>query len=134
MGLLLGPLQVPLGKGQRFIILHAGSEKGFVNNALLLFKSRSTKDYHEEIDGDRFEEWFKNQLLPNITPHSIIVMDNAKYHSVEINKAPISSNRKQDMKEWVKTRGINHDTSAVKQAIYSVVLQNKDRISILPQD
>ena len=49
------PLQVPLGKGQRFIILHAGSEKGLVNNALLLFKSRSTKDYHEEMDGDRFE-------------------------------------------------------------------------------
>ena len=32
---------------------------------------------------ERFEEWFHNQLLhvPNIADHSIIVMDNASYHS-----------------------------------------------------
>ena len=78
------------------------------------------------MDGDRFEKWLKNQLLPNIPPHSIIVMDNAKYHSVEINKAPISSNRKQNMIDWLQTRGINHDPSVVKPVIYSVVVQHKD--------
>ena len=34
---------------------------------------------------ERFEDWFQNQLLhvhvPNIPDHSIIVMDNASYHS-----------------------------------------------------
>ncbi|PSN34318.1 hypothetical protein C0J52_25946, partial [Blattella germanica] len=43
-GLIDPPLQVPLGKGQRFIILHAGSAAGFVPNGLYLFKSRSTKE------------------------------------------------------------------------------------------
>ena len=121
------PLKVPLGKGQRFIIVHAGSVEGFVQNALYLFKSRSTKDYHEEMDGDRFEEWFKNQLLPNIPARSIIVLDNAKYHSMEINKAPVSSTRKQDMQEWLQERKIEYDPSATKPILYSIILQHKDK-------
>ncbi|PSN53996.1 hypothetical protein C0J52_13484 [Blattella germanica] len=68
------------------------------------------------------------------SPQHSTSLHNAKYHSVEINKAPISSNQKQDMKDWLQTRGINHDPSAVKPVIYSVVLQHKDRISILPPD
>ena len=95
------PLSVPLGKGQRFIILHAGSTAGFVPNGLYLFKSRSTKNYHEETDGQRFKEWFKNQLPPNIRPNSIIIIDNGKYHSVEINKAPILNNKKQELQDWL---------------------------------
>ena len=40
----------------------------------------STGDYHNEMCGESFEEWFKSQLLPNIPPSSLIVMDNAPYH------------------------------------------------------
>ena len=29
----------------------------------------------------RLEEWFQDALLPNISPKSLIVMDNASYHS-----------------------------------------------------
>ena len=29
----------PISKGQRLIIIHAGGERGFVNNGLLIFKS-----------------------------------------------------------------------------------------------
>ena len=60
------------------------------------------------------------------SPQHSTSLHNAKYHSVEINKAPISSNQKQDMIDWLQTRGINHDPSAVKPVIYSVVLQHKD--------
>lgn len=67
------PLCVPLGKGQRFIVLHAGSECGFVPNGLLLFKSK-TNNYHEEMEGNVFKNWFVNTLLPNIPQNAIIVM------------------------------------------------------------
>ena len=56
-------LKNPSGKGKRLIVLHIGSESGFVENGLLLFESKSTKDYHEEMDGKRFEEWF-SRILP----------------------------------------------------------------------
>lgn len=32
-------LQKPISKGQRLIIVHAGGEKGFIENGLLIFKS-----------------------------------------------------------------------------------------------
>ena len=55
-----------LGKGQRYIIVHAGSSEGFILNGLLYFRSKSTKDYHEEMEG-----------ASNVPQNSIIVMDNA---------------------------------------------------------
>ncbi|KAJ4445839.1 hypothetical protein ANN_12524 [Periplaneta americana] len=47
-------------------------DTGFIPNALLTFKSKSTKDYHEEMDSTVFKNWFINQLLPNIPLNSII--------------------------------------------------------------
>ena len=44
-------------KGSRLIILDAVTGDGFVPNALLTFQSKSTKDYHEEMDGPRFQKW-----------------------------------------------------------------------------
>ncbi|XP_057671272.1 uncharacterized protein LOC130903016 [Diorhabda carinulata] len=41
-------LKSPSGKGKRLIILHAGCEQGFVNDALLVFESKKTGDYHED--------------------------------------------------------------------------------------
>ena len=91
--------RTPIGKGSCIIVVHAGSTDGFVKNALLVFQSESTKDYHEKMDSDRFFKWFKEQLLPNIPPNSYIVMDNASYHSRELNKAPTSNSLKADMQQ-----------------------------------
>ena len=38
-------------------------------------------DYHDETTADHFEESFATKLSPNIPPNSLIVMDNASYHS-----------------------------------------------------
>ena len=83
--------------GTRLIILHAGFEKGWIRNVDLVFQSKkNTGDYHNKMNSERlmgiihtyimlytnrFEEWFKDALLPNIDPNSLIVIDNASYHS-----------------------------------------------------
>ncbi|XP_050512932.1 uncharacterized protein LOC126888619 [Diabrotica virgifera virgifera] len=75
-------LNTPCSRGKRIIILHAGSEQGFVRNALLLSAkniNESSADYHEDMTAHLFEKWFKEQLLPNISPNSVIVMDNMNY-------------------------------------------------------
>ncbi|KAH8027432.1 hypothetical protein HPB51_005414 [Rhipicephalus microplus] len=60
----------------RLILLYAGSEDGFLNSACLLFRAaKRSGDYHTEMDLPRFEKWFVEQLLPNIKPCSVIVMD-----------------------------------------------------------
>ena len=42
---------------------------------------RTQGDYHDEMTAKHFEEWFTSKLLPNIQLNSLIVMDNASYHS-----------------------------------------------------
>ena len=55
-----GGVRKPSGKGSRLIILHAGSRKGWVAGAELVFP---TGDYHDEMTGEHFEEWFKTHRL-----------------------------------------------------------------------
>ena len=88
-------MKVPIGKGSRLILLHAGGFHGFVPGAMLLFKSKSTRDYHEET------RWFKEALLPNLKPNSVIVMDNAPYHSVQLHKPPTAKDRKHVIFQWL---------------------------------
>lgn len=97
-----GTMKAPLGKGGRVIVLHAGTSRGFVANCLLMFRSRKTGDYHEEMNAVCFTEWFKNSLLKNIPPKSTIVMDNAPYHSLIRDRAPTMQCRKADMLAWVQ--------------------------------
>ncbi|KAL0868225.1 hypothetical protein ABMA27_007760 [Loxostege sticticalis] len=83
-----------ISKGKRWILIHAGSEKGFVPNALVVFSGvNKQEDYHSEMNQKNFTKWVTEKLIPNITEPSIIVMDNAPYHSVIKNKAPTSANR-----------------------------------------
>ncbi|CAH2006191.1 unnamed protein product [Acanthoscelides obtectus] len=66
-------LNAPCNRGKRIIILHAGSEKGFIPNALLLSAKNikeSCADYHEDMTSDLFEKWIEQQLIPNISPNS----------------------------------------------------------------
>ena len=94
-GLSMG-LRAPTVKGGQLIIIHIGSEDGFVNGALELFKVKKKEgDYHGEMNGPHYEEWFTNKFLPNIQLGSIIVMDNAPYHSVHVEKIPTSSTKKE---------------------------------------
>ena len=53
--------KLPLGKGQRFVVLHAGCEKGFLPGCDLVFESISTdeRDYHPEMNANIFEKWIK---------------------------------------------------------------------------
>lgn len=120
-----GGLRVPTGKGSRLIILHAGSSNGFVPNGLLCFKSNTTGDYHEEMDSQRFQRWFEEQLLPNIPESSVIVMDNASYHSSQIDRCPTSNSKKTDMQLWLNSHNIAYDSSMIRPQLYELIKLHK---------
>jgi len=91
----------PSGRGQRLIIVHIGNEDGFVPGGLLCFESKkNAKDYHDEMNGEVFLEWMES-VLPRLKDNVIIVMDNAPYHSVKIDKAPTSATKKADIIKWL---------------------------------
>jgi hypothetical protein len=66
------------GEGYRYIVVHAGSPEGFVQNAALVFKSHAKKgDEQNNMNKKKFEKWFKAQLFSNLKSPSLIFMDNA---------------------------------------------------------
>ncbi|KAK8782452.1 hypothetical protein V5799_016203 [Amblyomma americanum] len=94
-GLTTG-LAAPSGKAARLILVYAGSSvTGFVQGAADFFRAKrviNKADYHSEMDGMYFEQWFTEKLLPNI-PANSVVLANAPYHSVALEKATATSTR-----------------------------------------
>ena len=90
----------------RFIIVHAGSKDGFVENAALVFKAgQCTGDYHGQMNKENFIKWLTEKLLPNIQDNSVVVLDNAPYHSSLADKVPTKSSLKKDMVDWLSKKG-----------------------------
>ena len=67
-----------------------------------------------------FEEWFATKLLPNIQPNSLIVMDNASYHSRHSDPVPV-----QKMQDWFQAKGIEFPTNDLKAELYSIIQRLK---------
>ena len=39
------------------------------------------EDYHDSMDGESYKFYFEKSICQNISKHSVIVIDNAPYHS-----------------------------------------------------
>jgi transposase len=99
-----GPLvNKPSGVGPRLIVVHAVTKDGWVEGAQLVFEAKKrTGDYHGQMNWDNFSKWFKGQLLPNIPPKSLIILDNARYHNVySDNFFPNKSSSKEQLRRWL---------------------------------
>ena len=117
-----GGIRKPSGKGSRLIVLYAGSGSGWVHGADLVFQSKKvTGDYHNELTSEHFEEWFHDSLMPNIPPKSLIVIDNAPYHSRRLEPVPTMSSRKQVMQDWLTAHGIQFPENCLKQELYAII-------------
>jgi transposase len=53
-----------------------------------------------------FSKWVEEQLVPALPPKSLVVMDNASFHSAikEGTKAPTSATRKGGIQKWLKDK------------------------------
>ena len=71
------------------IVVHAGGTDGFIPGGLLTFKGGSfTGDYHDEMNSENFtrSRWLREQLIPNLSEKSVLVLDNAAYHNIQIDR------------------------------------------------
>lgn len=115
----------PSEKGKRLIVFQIGNEDGFVPGGLLCFESKkNTKDYREEMNGDVFFEWIES-VLPRFKDNAVIVMDNAPYHSVKLDKAPTSATRKADIIKWLQDKGEVIDKPMVIAQLMTIVKRIK---------
>lgn len=125
-----GTMPVPIGKGGRIIVIHAGTSQGFVPNCLHIFRSKKTGDYHEEMNSVTFQKWFEEKLLHNLPDNSVIVMDNAPYHSVILDKAPTMAARKSELIDWLKAHNIEVQDDMRKGELIHLVKQNKPQFPV----
>lgn len=115
-----------VSKGKRWILVHAGTENGFIPNAMLIFSgTNKQEDYHSEMNQHNFTKWMVEKLIPNLNEASIIVMDNAPYHSVVKNKAPTSSSKVDEIKLWLLENNIPFDSTLRKPTLLELVKKNK---------
>ena len=54
-------------------------------------------NYDGEMNSEKFIDLLRGKLIPNLPPKSVVVIDNASYHSVQEDKCPSQAPRKADM-------------------------------------
>jgi hypothetical protein len=117
---------LPISRGQRLIFVHGGGCTGFVPGALLVWKATSSNgDYHSEMNGNNFQKWFCEKNLENISVKSVIVMDNASYHSCKSETCPNSSTRKADIQAWLTKHNIPFDKKLLRPELLALAKANK---------
>lgn len=112
-------------EGKRFIVLHAGHRGGFVDNASLIYSTSSKlADYHGDMNGDIFMKWVSEKLVPNLEEPSLIIMDNASYHTMLIEKQPKASWTKAAIIQWLKYKNIPMETNLFKAELLALAKEH----------
>ncbi|CAK1580631.1 unnamed protein product [Parnassius mnemosyne] len=76
------------------------------------------------MNADSFEKWFRG-VLPKLKPNSVVVMDNAPYHSRKLESLPKMSWTKPRILEWLTSKNISFEATMVKATLIDIVRQHK---------
>ncbi|XP_008180356.1 uncharacterized protein LOC103308558 [Acyrthosiphon pisum] len=131
-----GGLKIPTGKEARLILVHIGLAKtGFIPQCKLLYKNTksTSSDYHSEINSDIFRDWFL-KMLNMLKEPSVIVMDNASYHSIELNKALTTNSKKEIVQNRSNEKKIPFLPLETKVELLEKVKMNKKKECVYELD
>ncbi|CAH2101160.1 unnamed protein product [Euphydryas editha] len=81
-------------------------------------------DYHDDMN--KTIRWLQEKLIPNLPVNSLVVMDNAPYHTVKSNKAPTLSSIKAEMQNWIINKGLFYLPTMVKAQLYEIIKEHKE--------
>ena len=94
-----------VGIGRRWCFIHAVMKTGLLENTFLIFEGKSRGDYHQQFDHQIFQKWFKEQLLPDLSKKSLIVMDRCIFHMVGKDSITPKQMRKEELRQWLTHQG-----------------------------
>ncbi|XP_066958630.1 uncharacterized protein [Macrobrachium rosenbergii] len=109
--------QVPLGEGERFVVVAVGTANGFVEGSYRWCPAKSKEgDNHEEMNIELFHQWLTTQLLPSLPEPSVLVIDNAPYHITltEDSRCPTSATKRENHIKWLEHRRIPFPAGATR--------------------
>lgn len=87
----------------------------------MFLSSTKDPDYHGAMNQENCLTWFEYQLLQKLQEPSIIVMDNASYHSTIQDKVPTTSWNKPAIIEWLENQTINMEENLLKPQLLQLV-------------
>jgi len=112
------------GKGRRWCFMHAMQKTGVLAGTFLAFEAKHGKgDDHAPFDGAMFQRWFTAQLLRNVPPRSLIILDRCPLHTVGRDAVVPSQMKKGDLRQWLTERGIAWE----EQWLRARLLEEMDR-------
>ena len=125
----------PFSKGQRYIIVHAGTCAGFIQGAKLIFKAESESgDYHKEMNAVNLYRWVREKLIPNLPAKSVVIINNAAYHNIQLDKCPTAATRKADIQAWMNRHHLAFTGDMFKPELLQLCKKNKPSPSYILDD
>lgn len=74
----------PASRAKGLVLCLVEGRTGCIPNTQLIFKSnQKTRDYHNEMNSENFIRRLNENLITNLGPNSVLVMDNASYQNTQ---------------------------------------------------
>ena len=85
------------------------------------------EDYNDSMDGESSKCYFEKSICQNILKHSVIVIDNAPYHSKNTENYPTSKWRKQQFVDWLTEKNITFPDKAFRADLWTLVKSEREK-------
>ena len=79
--------------------------------------------------------WLEDKLIPYLPPNCVLVIDNAAYHNVQVDRRPVRATKKILIQEWLTRHGIKWSAGMSKDEVlelYKTHPQEPAYVSRLP--
>ena len=82
-------------------------------------------DYHDAMNTECYEKYFEN-VCKLLKPRSVIIIDNASYHSRNDENYPISTWRKEKYQEWLQKNNVTYGMNALRSELWLLCKRHRD--------
>ena len=83
--------------------------------------------YHDSMDEESYKRYFEKSICQNIPKHSVIVIDNAPYHSQNTENYPTSKWRKQQFVDWLTEKNIIFPDKTLRAELWTLVKPEREK-------
>ena len=91
-----------------------------------IFKAESESgDYHKEMKANNFYRWVREKLIPNLPAKSVVIIDNAAYYNIQIDRCTTAATRKADIQAWMNRHHVAFTGDMFKPELLQLCKKNK---------